>query len=92
MRYQSKTLLIVFRLCLDATASGENTQDRAASVSHQRELVLGIKIMENKKESEINVVRQLLEILNLKGVVFSIDALPCQKKLSSQLSTVKTII
>ena len=36
--------------------------------------------MENKNESEINVVRELIELLDLSGVVFTMDALHCQKK------------
>ncbi len=39
-------------------------------------------MMENKLESEINVVRDLIELLDLTGVVFTFDALHCQKKLS----------
>ncbi len=38
-------------------------------------------MMENKKESYIKVVRNLIELLDLKGVVFTFDALHCQKKL-----------
>ena len=38
-------------------------------------------MMENKLESEINVVRDLIELLDLTGVVFTFDALHCQKKL-----------
>ena len=77
---QNKTLSTVFRLCLDAVAHGGNPQDRAASLSHQRKLVLGVKMMENKHESEINLVRDLIELLDLTGVVFTFDALHCQKK------------
>ena len=36
-------------------------------------------MMENKHESEINVVRELIELLDLTGVVFTFDALHCQK-------------
>ena len=39
-------------------------------------------MMENKHESEINVVRDLIKLLDLTGVVFTFDALHCQKKLS----------
>jgi hypothetical protein len=56
-----------------------------SAFSHQRKLVLGVKMMENKEESEINVVRELIELLDLKGVVFTFDALHCQKKPSKQL-------
>ncbi len=37
-------------------------------------------MMENKHESEINVVRELIELLDLTDVVFTFDALHCQKK------------
>ena len=37
------------------------------------------------KKSEIATVKQLIEMLDLKGVIFSLDALHCQK------DTVKTI-
>lgn len=63
-----------------------------SAFSHNRGLVLGVKIMSNKQESEIYVVRQLLEILDLTGVVFTLDALHCQKKPSKKLSLVTTII
>jgi predicted transposase YbfD/YdcC len=36
--------------------------------------------MENKKESEICVIQQLLSQLNLENHVFTMDALHCQKK------------
>ncbi|NEP35082.1 hypothetical protein [Moorena sp. SIO3B2] len=62
-------------------------QDRAASLSHQRGLVLGLKMMSNKQESEITVVRDLIELLDLTGVVFTFDALHCQKKLWQPLSS-----
>ena len=52
--------------------------------SHQRKLVLGVKMMDNKEESEISVVRDLIELLDLTGVVFTFDALHCQKKLSKR--------
>lgn len=41
-------------------------------------------MMENKHESEINVVRDLIELLDLTGVVFTFDALHCQKKLDQR--------
>lgn len=48
--------------------------------SHQKGLVLGVKVMENKKKSEMLTVQELLESLDLKGLVFTFDALHCQKK------------
>lgn len=43
-------------------------------------MVLGNAQVSNSKESEIPVVQQLIEALDLKGVIFSLDALHCQKK------------
>jgi len=48
--------------------------------SHQKGLVLGVKVMENKKKSEMVTIQELLESLDLKGLVFTFDALHCQKK------------
>jgi predicted transposase YbfD/YdcC len=59
-----------------------------SAFSHDRGEILGIKVIENKKESEINVVQDLLVLLDLKNVVLSMDALHCQKKLSPPLSIV----
>ena len=58
--------------------------------SHYRGEILGIKIMENKKQSEIVAVQDLLELLDLKGVVFTMDALHCQKKRYQQSLIVVT--
>ena len=58
----------------------QNFINCVSAFSHQRKLVLGVKMMENKRESEINVVKELIELLNLTGVVFTFDALHCQKK------------
>ena len=58
----------------------QNFINCVSAFSHQRKLVLGVKMMENKHESEINVVRDLIELLDLTGVVFTFDALHCQKK------------
>lgn len=48
--------------------------------SHTQRLVLAQKSFENKTQSEIQVVEQLLAELELTGVVVSMDALHCQKK------------
>ncbi|NEN98430.1 MAG: ISAs1 family transposase [Moorea sp. SIO3I7] len=59
----------------------QNFINCVSAFSHQRRLVLGVKMMENKQESEIPVVRDLIELLDLTGVVFTFDALHCQKKI-----------
>jgi hypothetical protein len=47
--------------------------------SSKREQVLHVEKLENKKDSESDAVEDLLEILDLKGVVFTLDALHCKK-------------
>ena len=59
----------------------QNLINCVSAFSHQRGLVLGVQVMENKKESEINVVQDLIKLLDLKGIIFTFDALHCQKKL-----------
>lgn len=53
--------------------------------SKQKQVLAAGKV-ELSKKSEIETVKQLIEMLDLKGVVFSLDALHCQK------DTVKTIV
>ena len=45
--------------------------------------VLGLDKLDNKKGSEITTVQNLIAALDIQGVVFSLDALHCQKKLAS---------
>lgn len=59
--------------------------------SSQQGQVVGLQTMDNKHTSEIATVQNLIAILDLKGVVFSFDALHCQKKQSSKSSTVAMI-
>jgi len=47
--------------------------------SHQRRIVVGQQAYQHKAESEIEVVRALLEQLQLQDVVFTFDALHAQK-------------
>lgn len=58
----------------------QNFVNVVSAFSHQKGLVLGIKVNQNKEKSEIITVQELLEMLDLKGVVFTFDALHCQKK------------
>jgi hypothetical protein len=57
--------------------------------SRQKMVLANAKVI-NSKESEIPVVRQLIEALHLKDVVFTLDALHCQKKQCRPLSRVET--
>jgi hypothetical protein len=49
----------------------------------KRGLVLGMDKLENKEESEIQTVQNLIAALDINGAVFSFDSLHCQKKLAS---------
>ena len=49
----------------------------------KRGLVIGVDQLENKHGSEIETVQNLIAALEIKGVVLSLDALHCQKKLAS---------
>jgi DDE_Tnp_1-associated len=49
----------------------------------KRGLVVGMDKFESKKESEIQVVQNLISALDIEGGVFSFDSLHCQKKLAS---------
>lgn len=51
--------------------------------AHKRGLVMGLDKLENQQASEIATVQNLMTVLELQGVVFSLDALHCQKKLAS---------
>jgi hypothetical protein len=45
----------------------------------RREQVLHVEKLENRKGNEGKTVEELLEILDLKGVIFTLDALHCKK-------------
>lgn len=60
--------------------SYQNFVSLVSVFSHRRKQVLGIKKYENKKTSEISVVQDLIEELDLTGVVITLDSLHCQKK------------
>ena len=47
-------------------------------------LVLSQKPTENKN-GEINVVRQLLDVINVKGSVVTVDALHCQREILEKI-------
>jgi DDE_Tnp_1-associated len=47
----------------------------------ERGLVVSMDKLENKQESEITTVQNLIAALDIQGAVFSLDSLHCQKKL-----------
>jgi hypothetical protein len=77
-------------ISIDGKAIGGTVKDQPSSyqnfvnlvsifVSRQKMVLANAKVI-NSKESEIPVVRQLIETLHLKDAVFTLDALHCQKK------------
>lgn len=73
--------------CIRSTVSdyGNQYQNFASLVSffsHKREQVLGVGLLENKKGHEPQTVEALLEMLDLKDVIFTLDALYCKKNSS----------
>lgn len=71
----------------DYSSSYQNFVSLVSVFSHKRGQVLRAAELESNKCSEIPTVQELIEALDLKGVVFTIDSLHCQKKLSRQSST-----
>jgi hypothetical protein len=70
---------------IGGTVSNSNSinQDFISLVSvccSKQKLVLCNAQVTNSKESEIPVIKQLIEALDLEGVTFTLDALHCQKK------------
>lgn len=49
--------------------------------SAQTGIVRGMSTWLSKKNSEIVIIQNLIKVLQLEGVVFTLDALNCQKKL-----------
>ncbi|RYZ19120.1 MAG: ISAs1 family transposase [Chitinophagaceae bacterium] len=71
---------------LSGTAIVQSPQQKQAFVSlvsvycSKQNLVLANDALQNSKQSEIPLVQSLLAALHLEGVVFTLDALHCQKK------------
>jgi hypothetical protein len=57
----------------------QNFVSVVSAYSHQPGVVLAAQQFESKKSSELKVVQTMLEALQLEGVVFTLDALHCQK-------------
>jgi hypothetical protein len=68
--------------------SQQNFISMVSLFSQQQGTVIATGVMENKKESEIRVIQQLLSQLKLDHV-FTMDALHCQKKQSKRLLLAK---
>ena len=55
----------------------------------KKKQILCLEKMENKKESEIPLVRKLIKMLDLEGMTFTFDALHCQKETLQIISETK---
>jgi len=64
----------------DYSDSFQNFVSLVSIFSHKKGQVLKVAKLENKKSSEISTVKELIETLDLKNLVFTLDALHCQKK------------
>lgn len=60
-------------------SSYQNFVSMVSVFSQKRGQVIKTGTFENKKVSEISIVQELLEALDLKDVVFTLDALHCKK-------------
>lgn len=67
----------------DYSQSYQNFVTTVCAFTHQTGVVLHLQVMDNKQTSEIEVVRQLIGALAGQPIVFTLDALHCQKKQST---------
>jgi hypothetical protein len=61
----------------------QNFVSMVSVFSQKRGQVIKTATFENKKASEVTIVQELLETLDLKDVVFTLDALHCKKNFTS---------
>jgi predicted transposase YbfD/YdcC len=64
----------------DYDNSEQNFINMVSLFSHEQGTVIATAIMENKKDSEINVIQELIKQLKLEDHLLTLDALHCQKK------------
>ncbi|HYW17924.1 MAG TPA: ISAs1 family transposase [Nodularia sp. (in: cyanobacteria)] len=64
----------------DYSGSYQNFISVVSAYSHQRGIVLRMQPMFNKQESELGIVEKLISEFSDKNVIFTLDALHCQKK------------
>jgi hypothetical protein len=69
----------------DYSESYQNFVTTVSAFTHQSGVVLRLQVMNNQQTSEIEVVRQLIAALAGQPIVFTLDALHCQKKRSRKL-------
>lgn len=76
----------------DYSQSYQNFISTVSVYSHQRGIVLRMQPMSNKKISEVAIVTQLISEFSAQQVMFTLDALHCQKKRCHGLLRVAMII
>ncbi|NEQ25551.1 MAG: ISAs1 family transposase [Microcoleus sp. SIO2G3] len=70
----------------DYSASYQNFVMTVCAFTHQSGIVLHLQTIENQHTSELEVVRQSIAALSGASIVFTFDALHCQKKRSNSSS------
>jgi hypothetical protein len=76
----------------DIHSSQQNFINLVSVFAEKRGMVIFSGKVINSKESEIPMVRKAIEVLDIEGVVFTLDALHCQKKRQQKLLKAKTSI
>ena len=71
----------------DYSESYQNFVSTVSAFTHQQGMVLHLQVSGNKHINEIEVVRQIITALAGQPIVFTLDALHCQKKRLSPLLT-----
>ncbi len=77
MAKASRELFVIIKASIKTLSA--SSREKAS----QRGLVVGLDKLDNQEVSEIVTVQNLIATLDIQGVVFSLDALHCQKKLAS---------
>lgn len=57
----------------------QNLVSVVSALSQQRGVVVSLAKLDNREGSEIQTVQTLIQAWQLEGVIFSLDALHCQK-------------
>lgn len=68
--------------CVNHDDAQQNFMGVVSIYSQHQQVVIAQQDYQNKKESEISVVQHLLETLGIREVIFTFDALHCQKNVS----------
>ena len=58
---------------------------------HSQKLVIGQRKVDDKS-NEITAIPELLELLNIKGAIVTIDAMGCQREICKKVKKKKPII